>query len=589
MTRSVGDLRPSQLITTFGPGSIVDLPRLSALVCGLDAWTVREDLRIAEPRLCAALGVRGLYEPLVDEGPRGPRGTIPARVFPRFLVCAVCRLLAPAEGFRWDHRWAEFRCADPRCRSRGEVRVLPSRFVVACERGHLDDFPFHDYVHGGGAGACGGPLRLLDSGATGAIADIGVKCLSSGDYRTLAPAFGDGPGVLGRCTRRRPWLGADDVDPRECAAEPKALLRGASNLYFPIVRSALSLPEWAHPIHDDLARYEQQFAKVNTRDDLEILLRIGNYPELAAYTVDELFDALMGHRQPVPRLDAATLLEPEWQALRHPTRAAGPAHFETEDAGIPEGFEDVIEQAVLVHRLKEVRAIQAFTRIEPPGSWGDEPDDPERVAPLSRADPEWLPAVVVRGEGIFIELRHDAVARWVERDIVARQVGRMTEALTAWREARGLTAGPEVDPRYVLTHSLAHVLIRRASLDAGYSASSLRERIYGSSHTGMEMNGLLIYTASTDSDGSLGGLVDLGRARRLRPLLTHALEEALLCSSDPLCADNEPRAKGLLNGAACHACLLASETSCERGNRLLDRAALVETLAGKGAGFFQVT
>lgn len=566
------------------------MPRVSALVSGIDSWPIRDDLIVDEPRLARVLGVKNLYAPAVEASGGRPTGTIPARVFPRFLLCPTCRLLAPLDQFRWDRRWAEFRCADPTCKSQGRVRVLPSRFVVACERGHLDDFPFHSYVHGSyvhGDETCPGPLRLFDSGETGSISDIRVFCQAVRKSRSLAAAFGEDGRVLGPCTRRRPWLSLEDVD-HECSARPWAVLRGASNLYFPMVRSVLSVPPWADPIHDDIARYETIFARVTTQEELEVLLRAGNFPELANYSVGEIFEALEQRRQAVVTPDMGSLLKAEWQALRHPTRSSGPTDFETEEVDAPQDFEQLISQVVLVHRLREVRALQGFTRIEPPGSWGDEPDDPSRIAPLGRQRPQWLPAVVVRGEGVFLELSPEAVEKWAGRESVVRIVGQMTEAMQQWRAARGLPPGPDVDPRYVLMHTLGHLLIRRMSLDAGYSASSLRERVYGSSVAGAEMSGLLIYTASTDSDGSLGGLVDLGRPSRLRPLLRLALEEARLCSSDPLCSDNEPRAKGMLNGAACHACLLASETSCERGNRLLDRAVLVETLAGRGAHFFDL-
>lgn len=581
--RSVGDVRPSQLITTFGPGSIVDLPRLSAIVSGTDSWTVREDLRVDEPRLCAALRVRELYEPLVEHSARGPRGTIPSRVFPRMLTCPACRRLAQVDQFRWDHRFAEFHCSDPRCEDRGNVRALPSRFVVACERGHLDDFPFHDYVHGGSAGSCRGPLRLYDSGETGSISDIAVYCEGGKDRRTLGAAFGEA-NVLGPCTRRRPWLGLDDFDTADCDARPWATLRGASNIYFAVVRSALSVPPWADPINDAIARYERLFANVTSLADLETLMRLGNFPELAEYSPHDLYNALVRRREPMPVIDVGALLHPEWQALRNPRRSSGRTDFETEQVEIPDGFEDYIEQVVLVHRLKEVRAVQGFTRIEPPGSWGDAPDDPSRIAPISRERRDWLPAVVVRGEGLFLELNPAAVDAWVNREAVSVLIGRMSAALADWRAARELEPGPAVDPRFVLAHTLAHLLIRRMSLDAGYSASSLRERVYGSTSQGM--CGLLLYTATPDSDGSLGGLVDLGRPTRLRSLLHEALEESQLCSSDPLCSDNEPRVKGMLNGAACHACLLASETSCERSNRFLDRAVLIQTLAGRGTEYF---
>jgi hypothetical protein len=156
----------------------------------------------------------------------------------------------------------------------------------------------------------------------------------------------------------------------------------------------------------------------------------------------------------------------------------------------------------------------------------------------------------------------------------------LREAHRSWRLRRNL---PLQDgwpgERYVLLHSLAHALIRELALECGYTASSIRERIYASESTDDEpMAGVLLYTAAPDSEGTLGGLVSLGEPDELGPLLRHALERAQLCSSDPLCADHEPRSDGSVHAAACHACQFASETSCERGNRFLDRATLVPTL-----------
>ena len=99
------------------------------------------------------------------------------------------------------------------------------------------------------------------------------------------------------------------------------------------------------------------------------------------------------------------------------------------------------------------------------------------------------------------------------------------------------------------------------------------------------MAGVLLYTAAPDSEGTLGGLVRLGRPGELERHISRALEDMRLCSSDPLCADHEPEADGSLHGAACHACLFAPETSCERGNKYLDRSLLVRTVRG-GRGFF---
>jgi len=144
--------------------------------------------------------------------------------------------------------------------------------------------------------------------------------------------------------------------------------------------------------------------------------------------------------------------------------------------------------------------------------------------------------------------------------------------------------------RYVFLHSLAHALMRQLALECGYTAASVRERVYsrGPEQSGGPMAGILIYTAAPDSEGTLGGLVSLGEPDVLGWHLGRAREHAGLCASDPLCSEHSLQSGGMtLHGAACHACLFAPETSCERGNRYLDRATLVDTFAVGGLSFFE--
>jgi hypothetical protein len=126
--------------------------------------------------------------------------------------------------------------------------------------------------------------------------------------------------------------------------------------------------------------------------------------------------------------------------------------------------------------------------------------------------------------------------------------------------------------------------MRQVALECGYSSASLRERIYLGSPSSPAA-GVLISTAASDSEGTLGGLVALGSRHHLGRLLRLALDEAERCSSDPLCAEHLPTVEhAVLHAAACHACLFAAETSCETGNRWLDRAMVVD-LTGDGLAF----
>jgi hypothetical protein len=240
---------------------------------------------------------------------------------------------------------------------------------------------------------------------------------------------------------------------------------------------------------------------------------------------------------------------------------------------------------VLARKLLEVRALVGFTRIDA-ACVGTDDSLRADIAPIYRSRPDWLPAVEVRGEGIFIELDEEAVVRWEAKPNVQARARAMAEKFRQLEIERGTPVSPFPGARYVLLHSLAHTLIRQLSLDCGYSASSVRERIYSSNDAGRRMAGVLLYTASADSEGSLGGLVDLGNAQRFPELFRSALRSATRCSSDPLCADHQPEVHATINAAACHACLLASETSCETFNRFLDRNVLVPTMAAGALAFF---
>jgi hypothetical protein len=214
----------------------------------------------------------------------------------------------------------------------------------------------------------------------------------------------------------------------------------------------------------------------------------------------------------------------------------------------------------------------------------------EKRAPLSRTDPVWVPTCQVRGEGIFIQFSEAAIESWVQR--LADLDQEFREAHRQWRTIRKLDPDAGYPTlRYVLLHSLAHALIRQLSLECGYTTASIRERIYSRPPGGDQqpMAGLLIYTAAPDSEGTLGGLVSLGEPQSLERHLDQALEAIRLCASDPLCAEHHPYRDGLtLHGAACHACLHAPETSCERGNKYLDRSVLVSTVEPKHVAFFEV-
>jgi hypothetical protein len=312
----------------------------------------------------------------------------------------------------------------------------------------------------------------------------------------------------------------------------------------------------------------------------------GMFELLEAFEPEKVWRKLQEMRGEIPP-EEKDLRWPEWCALHELSRYNDPSQeLFLEQGEVPSFLSDRIARIVLVRKLSEVRALSGFTRVDHLGGLTDGDEAAAKIMPVHPRGrrPRWLPATEVRGEGLLIELDESKVEAW-EAEVSERSAA-MAAKHAEWERDRGRPPSPFPGARFVVLHSLAHALIRQISLDCGYPASSIRERIYSGTDPERLMAGVLIYTASPDSEGSLGGLVDLGDPSRLPDLLRGALRQMTRCSSDPLCADHEPDTHASINGSACHACQLVSETSCEAFNIFLDRNFLVPTLAHSNLAFF---
>ncbi len=608
----LGEARPSQLLFTYGVGSIMDLPNVSVMVMGLDDWDETHTRPLREPRLLEAVRrvcgaqVRELRLPPMPETrvalPRpGSEETligVPVAVFPRWLFCTRCRQLAGiASGlFRLDvdrYRPDRTRFLHENCRAGTRSEVLPVRFLVACENGHLDDFPWIQFAHRG-PGCTAPNLELRAISASGEVASLNVRCRGcTAPARNMSDAFGDdAPQAMGDCTGRRPQLRDHEAEP--CRVTPRAILLGASNLWFPVPLTSLAIPSQTDELANAVEGKWDVLQGLPSREHLPTLRLARALGDLARFEDDRIWKAIEAARarEAEDHPSPASLREPEWDAFTRVHPAQQTPDFRLREAPVPPRFTGRLRRVVLVERLREVRALAGFTRIAPPGELGEPHAEALAPrAPISRRAPEWVPACDVRGEGIFLEIDEDAVTRWMGSAETRARNRLMFEAHRQDRERHQRTPVDEGYPemRYVLLHSLSHALLRRLAVECGYTTASIRERIYSrpAGVDGPAMAGLLLYTAAPDSEGTLGGLVRLGEPDQLGRLLDGCLHEAETCSSDPLCAEHDPSLLGHgLHGAACHACLFLPETSCERANHYLDRAALVSVFGGGPSGFF---
>ena len=579
-----GQIRRSQVITTWGPGALLDLPRDSAIVGGLDEWPRRKLERIEEPRLAAKLRGRlqgrapKFYAPPANYGTRWEQPEhIKAWRFPAW--CVVTDRATDVDPFSpRSRRLVKRRALDEKGRYENRP-VVPTRFVRACRRGHVDDLDWRGFVHRGHTGcSTTGALWLDEIGTSGDLADLSVRCVCGAKRRLLDATEGD---ALGQCEGHRPWLGADASE--ECFETSRLLIRTASNSWFPQLVSVLSLPRHTTAIEEAVRSVWHIVEHSTEVGDLRIHRK---NPTVAA-----ALDAFDDHEVfvTIQRLSTGEDEEPQVKGAELEAILGAPEGFDStpEDANFharrlpsrPDS--NGVASVVQLHRLREVLALTGFTRFEAdmPTIHGDYASA-VKPAPLAER-PAWFPAVENRGEGVFLGFDAQAIRDWERRHGVSERVAALSVGHERWQRERGKShAFP--DGAYILLHTLSHLLMRSLALDCGYPASSIRERIYVEDAG----YGLLLYTASPDADGTLGGLVQ--QAHRMDAHLRRTLAMARLCSNDPVCAEHRPNdpEERHLHGAACHACALVAETSCEMRNEYLDRALVVPIIGEANAAFF---
>lgn len=610
MKIDAGKIRRSQVITNYGPGSVVDFrvknAPVSAVVAGLDEWNRALEAEqsgddvftLHETRLEMVLGVRGFRAPpVLDDRERGPK--LIAYQFPRWLQCPRCNRIAPAKDWPSDPPRTPHYCSHCSHEPSGAddpVYVIPVRFVMACEAGHLYDFPWDWWV--GHTDDCN-VRNVLDRKRRRryeqfltleyehpGLAGLILKCPVCNQRRSMEKIFTKMTWKNYTCPGIRPWL----MDREECGKQPRVVQRGASNLYFPVMESALSIPPWSDRVQEILGRYWQKIVSCNPSqrrdfinlymDELAPKLReLGLTPEdLAGYIEKRAAQYKNYNTKPMH------LREEEYRQFVSGVdfNDERDREFEMRVEKVPGILAPYISQIARVVRLREVMALEGFTRINPPDK-----ENKKNISPLSNEKVDWLPAIEVRGEGIFIGLNPEQVRNWERNEIFASRVRRLNERLSdEWnRRYTGALKPRILTPRFFLVHTFAHALMKQLTMECGYSSASLKERIYVSGDEG-EMAGVLIYTASSDSDGTLGGLQRQGQIEKITPTIINAIREMEWCSSDPLCIYGMIAAPDHYSPSACHACCLVPETSCEEFNRFLDRATLIGLPESPESGYF---
>jgi hypothetical protein len=633
---STGKMRRAQLVSPFGVGAMSVLVNgMSVITAGLDHWydvdppstlalqeyqehdwRLEARLRVSEFRLPPDYRFNG-----AGEDQRNVRLTVPVLRFPRWCFCMYCKRLQISTLTMQQ----QVVCVDrEHATQKYKPRMSQVPFVAICIRGHLDDFPFDKWVHRSKNPTCNGTLRLVSRGGGGLEGQV-ITCDSCGKERSLfgitasrrdkggderttltdqLTSLDDDPYF---CRGARPWLGQMETT---CDQPLRGALRAAGNVYFPKVESSIYLPReegavsaemhelMHHPAVSATMRTLYDAFEGNVQVDVLRKALLRNVPPelFKPITDDELMagyrDLLgVGETQPQAVEEGDTELltgddewrYPEFQWIRETPKDD---FLSASDPGLYPDLNSHLSRVRSVDVLRETRALRGFTRVRDDVlklSVGKALLRRRPMAPLQ----DWLPAYVVKGEGIYFEVDNQRLSAWEARAEVQARADKITAHYGHVASQRGLQ-NRVLSPRFVFLHTLGHLLINELIFECGYSSASLRERLYVSHAPGRQMAGVLIYTAAGDSEGTMGGLVRMARPDNLRSVFASALSDARWCSTDPVCMDAGEKGQGpdSCNLAACHGCALLPETSCEEFNRFLDRGLVIGTFDDPSLGYF---
>ena len=580
------ELRLSEAVSTFGVGAIVDVRGESFVAPDTGFWKKFELVECQ--RLLDKIGPGELRspQPIKQEAGRRISPSMQLLRFPTWRFCEACGRMS---------RFGKKSDGAGRNKCEGCGRgLVPMRFIAACEKGsHVQEVPWLRWVHSQNSGECGSAKklyfeRLKDKGE--GLRSLQVSCRECGTSRTLEQLVGSHAlasiGVT--CEGRQPW----EHHQPGCDSTVSAVLRGATNLFRAELVSALDIPSLeSNSITNaqntnDLVRQHTLFdqAKEYANEDLGKYMATKIAEDCKA-GLAEVQALLCGDTVQFSDPAAALKLE-EWDAFQDKIargKDSGEGDFVVDGVALRESHAGNLTPQVieafngigLVRRLREVRAQTGFTRRSPDAKFI--PASPGGGA--GRV----FPTAELFGEGIFISFSESVLSSWEADETVTRRSAYLERQVHEMEWAARLG---HPSPRLLMLHTFSHILLRRLAFESGYSTSALRERLYVGDESSAPMCGLLIYTAAPDEQGTLGGLVRLGEPNRLEALIANALEEAEICSNDPICLETDITKVSSLNMAACHGCCMVSETSCELGNRFLDRQMLFGSPENPDLGLF---
>ena len=602
LNRVTHSVRAAQAVLQYGVGAMVDFPDQTLITAAPEYWN--DTAKIHDDRFAKALEVDYFAVPT----------NISYARFPEWYFCPKCRKFQPIA--QWlaeyrkkansktreidEHMVKHVQCLD--CRQ----DLVVARIVTVCEQGHLSDFPWIKWVHKSKKRPiCGDPSLKFKTGAsaTEGLEGLSVSC-SCGASATLKGAFDrdkfeeldkETDSNDFRCEGVHPYKHTQE----QCPCYPRTVQRGSSSVYFPVIYSSLVIPPYADKLNTRIEKSKAFSDCMVVIEDEDPDDRIDTIKKRLPKWTGKIASEIGAAQSDIERILKRKWLDPrnveidvsdvqyrveEYEALSGevspPSEVRG--DFSREEMSRDDYKLPYIKSVSLIDKVRVVHALIGFSRINPVIGKND-----TGFVHSKESQTRWYPAYEVRGEGIFIEFEQRAIDEWIASNpSVAERAARINDNYNA--SFLGQNHHRIITAKFVMLHTLSHLLIKQLSFECGYSIASLSERLYCAEETdGKQMAGIFIYTASGDSEGTLGGLVRQGRPDTFPHIFRKAVVSAHSCSNDPVCILSHGQGRESLNLAACHACALLPETCCEERNSFLDRGLIVGTYEDKGLGFME--
>ena len=602
-----GRIRPSQLITTFGPGSIVNLENDSVIVKGINFWANRDQYIIKNHAFLQKITKKSHFK--IPYVANSRKIAIACKSFPRWGYCkkSTCGRLQ-------RHKEVSEKVGKFFCHEHPNSELLPARLIMVCPQGHIDEFPWIEWAHGNKKepkSICEDPKITWKGGTQStSLSNFVVECETCGAKNSMAGATNhDGimiyhegsktPSIV-KCSGQMPWLDSEEecMNVSNTGTEiPIGFLSRSTSLYYSKVVRGLIIPKLAHEIarffeSDDFKKQSKypSFKKLSDLEKAEDILATKDEWVLKGYTPEqivEFMNAITERENEEETIKTELdIKEIEYQDLLLNQKFIS-EELETElqmdDIPLTDEDKKYFQQAREMTVLTLVEVERYFSRLMPPGEGNYESgrDNDKRICKIEvsgkmlngEKEPKqnWLPANVKKGEGLFLVFKDDIFKKF-NNDLINSRLKALVKNYEDYNLESGWPVEKFMDEKYIILHTISHILIKKLAPDSGFELASISERIYSSEN----MNGILIYTTSA-GDGSFGGLIKQVKEKSILQILEEAVNNLKECPRDPICINDNPsemdsRPHHLrLNGSACFACTMLPETSCENYNRFMDR------------------